>query len=177
MIFSKALIVGGARSGKSAFAETLLHGAPKPWTYIATAQAFDEEMKQRIALHTERRAEHWRMIEAPLDVATILADSSSDDAILLDCATLWLSNQMLADANIERVTKRLLDAVRAFQGIIVMVSNEVGSGIVPENALARRFRDAQGRLNQHLAAEADLVVLVTAGLPLVLKGALPPQST
>lgn len=166
-------VLGGARSGKSSFAENLLTTQGKQKVYIATAQAFDAEMEQRISLHKTQRGGGWREIEAPHDLADALGTVASDEVALLDCATLWLSNRMLAEADLNLETELLLEAVRDCAGSLVIVSNEVGQGIVPENALARRFRDAQGRLNQRLAAEADLAVLVAAGLPLVLKGRLP----
>ena len=147
------------------------YGAPK--VYLASAQAFDSEMQIRIAEHRSRRDDGWRTIEAHLDAAEALAGIGAGEAVLFDCATLWLSNHMLAESDVAVETTRLLAALASCPGIVVTVSNEVGSGIVPENALARRFRDEQGRLNQQLASAADLVVLVTAGLPLILKGTLP----
>ncbi len=141
--------------------------------YIATARAFDGEMKTRIDQHKARRSDHWRTVEAPMDAAGALAAVTGEEAALLDCATLWLSNQVLAEADVETESARLLGAIRDCAGPVVVVSNEIGQGVVPDNALARRFRDQHGRLNQQLAAEADLAVLVAAGLPLALKGALP----
>lgn len=167
------LIVGGARSGKSAFAERLVVGSGRARRYIATAEAWDDEMRTRIAQHRRERGEDWVTVEAPMDLPAALASVSPDEVVLLDCATLWLTNQLLAERDLEAVTDGLIRALAACKGPVVIVSNEVGSGIVPENALARRFRDEQGRLNQRLAAEAALVVTVIAGLPLVLKGQLP----
>lgn len=141
--------------------------------YIATAQAFDAEMTERIAIHQVDRGSDWRTLEAPMDVAGALASVADDEIVLLDCATLWLSNQLLAEADLKAASETLLTALAVCPAPVVVVSNEVGQGIVPENALARKFRDAQGRLNQDLAAQSDLVVMVAAGLPLVLKGALP----
>ena len=130
-------------------------------------------MKRKIASHREGRGQEWRTIESPLNADQALADVKQNEVVLLDCATMWLSNHLLSDSDIDRETTALLTAIAACQGRVVTVSNEVGMGIVPENALARRFRDAQGKLNQKLANSADLAVLVVAGLPLVLKGTLP----
>ena len=164
------LVLGGARSGKSRHAEGLVTAAAPPWIYVATAQAFDEEMTARIAEHRSRRADGWRTIEAPLDLAAaIAANGHSDQIMLIDCLTLWLSNVMLEGRDVDMACDTLVDALAALPGPIVAVSNEVGLGIVPDNALARRFRDAQGRLNQMVAARADRVVLMTAGLPLALR--------
>jgi adenosylcobinamide kinase / adenosylcobinamide-phosphate guanylyltransferase len=164
------LVLGGARSGKSHHAETLVTAAPPPWIYVATAQGFDDEMTARIAQHKARRAEGWRTIESPLDLAaTIAANDASGAPLLIDCLTLWLSNVMLAGRDVDAACRELVDTLAAASGAVVAVSNEVGLGIVPDNALARAFRDAQGRLNQDIAARADRVVLMAAGLPLTLK--------
>lgn len=167
------LVVGGARSGKSAFAERLITATDRPRRYIATAEAWDDEMRARIARHRDGRGAAWTTVEAPLDLAAALAQAQSDEAVLVDCATLWLTNHLLADHDLCAETERLVHALAACHAPVVIVSNETGWGIVPENALARRFRDEQGRLNQRLAAEAAFVVTVIAGLPLVLKGKLP----
>lgn len=164
------LVLGGARSGKSRFAESLIASEPPPWIYVATAEALDDEMAQRLAEHRARREGRWRTIEAPRDVAAALADVPAGAAVLLDCVTLWLSNVLLAGVDVEAEIARLDDALMRMRGKAVLVANEVGFGIVPDNALARRFRDLQGVLNQRLAARADRVVLVVAGLPLVVKG-------
>lgn len=140
--------------------------------YIATAQAWDDEMRARIAEHRARRTE-WRTIEAPRDIASALARAGPGDAVLLDCATLWLTNAMLAGEDLAAAQDDLCTALAACPAPVVVVTNEVGLSIVPENALARAFRDVQGRLNQRLAAQAGLAVAVWAGLPLVLKGRLP----
>lgn len=165
------LVIGGARSGKSGLAERLVRASGLPRTYIATAQPFDDEMRARIARHQADRGEGWHTVAAPTAVAAAL--EAARGVVLLDCATLWLSNHMLAGADIAVESARLLAALAACPAPVVVVSNEVGWSIVPENALARAFRDHQGRLNQALAAQAGLVVAVMAGLPLVLKGALP----
>ncbi len=169
------LVVGGARSGKSAFAERLILGSARPRRYIATAEAWDDEMRDRIARHRKDRGTGWTTVEAPLDLAGALSGASDAEAVLVDCATLWLTNHLLADHDLSAESAGLLAALAACPAPVVIVSNETGWGIVPENALARRFRDEQGRLNQRLAARAGLVVTVIAGLPMVLKGALPEQ--
>jgi adenosylcobinamide kinase/adenosylcobinamide-phosphate guanylyltransferase len=167
-----ALILGGAASGKSTFAEGLVTGLGWPRVYLATAQAWDEEMQARIARHREARGPAWRTVEAPLDLARALRDVTREEAVLVDCATLWLSNRMLAGDDLPAAEAELLAALAGCPAPVAVVSNEVGLGIVPDTALGRRFRDAQGGLNQRLAAQADLVVFVAAGLPLVLKGSL-----
>lgn len=167
------LVIGGARSGKSRFAESLIGAALCPRRYIATAQGWDDEMRDRIAQHRADRGADWTTVEAPHDLPAAIATATADEAVLIDCATLWLTNRMLADADMSGETQRLLSSLAGCAAPVVVVSNEVGWAIVPENALARAFRDEQGRLNQRLAAQADLVVAVIAGLPLVLKGALP----
>jgi adenosylcobinamide kinase/adenosylcobinamide-phosphate guanylyltransferase len=164
------LVLGGARSGKSRYAEGLITALAPPWLYIATAQAFDDEMTERIAAHRGRRALSWQTIEAPHDLAAALDAAPKQTPVLIDCLTLWLSSRMLEDADVDAETDALEHALDRRGGVRVLVANEVGFGIVPDNALARRFRDLQGRLNQRLAARADRVVLVVAGLPLTLKG-------
>jgi adenosylcobinamide kinase/adenosylcobinamide-phosphate guanylyltransferase len=164
------LVLGGARSGKSRYAETVVAASPPPWIYVATAEPFDDEMKARIASHRDRRGNSWRTVEAPLDLAGAIASAPATATVLVDCLTLWLSNLMMADRDIEAEMARLERAVEARAAPLVLVSNEVGSGIVPDNAQARRFRDLQGRLNQRFAASAGRVVLLVAGLPLLVKG-------
>jgi adenosylcobinamide kinase / adenosylcobinamide-phosphate guanylyltransferase len=163
------LVLGGARSGKSRYAEGLIGTMSPPWTYVATAEACDAEMAARIAVHRARRGGEWRTIEAPRDLAGALA-STQAEPVLIDCLTLWLSNRMLADADIDGEIGELEQALARRSSAVVIVANEVGSGIVPDNALARRFRDLQGSLNQRIAAGADRVVLMVAGLPLSVKG-------
>lgn len=165
------LVVGGARSGKSGYAERLVTATQRPRHYIATAEAWDEEMTARIARHRADRGPDWITHNAPLTAAATLSNIPADAAALFDCATLWLTNILLADRDIDAETETLLTALATCPAPIVIVSNEVGWGIVPENALARAFRDHQGRLNQRLAAQADTVITVIAGLPLALKGA------
>lgn len=167
------LVIGGARSGKSSFAESFVMATNLPRRYIATAQAWDDEMRARIAQHRDQRGDNWITVEAPLDLVGALAIAQQSEVVLVDCATLWLSNHLLADADLGAACAKLMTAIAQCPAPIVVVSNEVGWSIVPDNALARAFRDAQGRLNHQMAAQADLVVAVMAGLPIVLKGTLP----
>lgn len=167
------LILGGASSGKSTFAEGLVTGAGSDRIYVATAQVFDAEMQAKIDRHRNMRGEGWDTVEAAFDLGPALSSAREGQVVLLDCATMWLSNHMLAENDLDVAEAALITALNTSGAPIVIVSNEVGLSVVPENALARRFRDAQGRLNQRLAAKADLVVNVIAGLPQVLKGQLP----
>ena len=162
-------IIGGARSGKSAHAEHLATLSPGPWTYIATAQAFDEEMRTRIGEHRARRREGWETVDSPHHLTDALGSVPEGRPVLVDCLTLWLTNRMLAGADVESEGKSLALALAAPRGPWFVVSNEVGLGIVPENPLARRFRDAQGKLNQQVAAGADRVILMVAGLAMTVK--------
>ena len=161
------LVLGGARSGKSRHAEELIMRAGAPWTYVATAEARDEEMRARIDQHRARRDANWHTLDAPLDLAGAIQNVAGP--ALIDCLTLWLSNVMLADRDVEAESARLLAAFGSAPGPLVAVSNEVGLGLVPETPLGRAFRDAQGRLNQRVAAAADRVIFMAAGLPLNLK--------
>jgi len=163
------LVLGGARSGKSRHAEMLTMSSPSPWTYVATAEIFDEEMRSRIADHRMRRGEGWQTVEAPLDLVGTL-EAAKGNAVLVDCLTLWLTNLIFAERDLDEEMTKLESTLEKMQVPVILVSNEVGLGIVPENALARRFRDAAGRLHQRLAARADQVLLVVAGLPLTVKG-------
>jgi len=163
------LVIGGANSGKSGHAEEICTQSGLERVYIATAQAFDEEMRHKISQHQKSRGTHWLTLEAPLDAASALASAGPDQVVLLDCATLWLSNHLLAGSDLEARSDELLDALKACAAPVVVVSNEVGQGVVPESSMGRAFRSAQGRLNQALAAQAAHVVAVMAGLPLVLK--------
>ena len=164
------LVLGGARSGKSAYAERLLAAHGGAQLYIATAEARDDEMAARIADHQARRGAGWTTLEAPLDLVEALQTHCRPErAVLVDCLTLWLSNLMAAARDIASETATLAAALPTLQGRTVFVANEVGLGIVPENALARRFRDEAGRLNQAIAQAADRVVFIAAGLPLTLK--------
>ncbi len=173
MLPTVTFIFGGAASGKSEFAETLVKNADMPMHYLATSQVFDAEMQTKVDLHKHRRSAEWSLIEEPLELGPPLSALPAHSVCLLDCATMWLSNHLLADSDLAQAQARLIKAIDACPAHLVIVSNEVGMGIVPENALARQFREAQGRLNIALAARADLAVFVAAGLPMVLKGTLP----
>ena len=165
-----ALVLGGARSGKSRFAEELAEQRAEDRLYLASAQARDEEMRERVEQHQARRGPGWRTWEEPLAVEPVLTGQTSKGRVVLfDCLTLWLSNLMEQGEAVEARQASLLASLERLQGPLVMVSNEVGLGIVPANALGRAFRDHQGRLNQAVAARADRVVFLAAGLPLVLK--------
>lgn len=169
LVKSTTLVLGGARSGKSRHAEALLAAVEHP-LYVATGEALDEEMCVRIARHRAARGPHWRTVEVPIELARALADDP-DTPALVDCLTLWLTNLLLGDHDIAGHAEALLAALGARRAATVLVANEVGLGIVPGDALSRRFRDEAGRLNQAVAAASDRVVFVAAGLPLVLKGA------
>ncbi len=162
------LVLGGARSGKSRHAEALVTSLPGPWRYVATAQALDAEMADRIALHRARRAAGWITVEAPLDLAGALR-AAAGQPVLVDCLTLWLTNLILGGQDLAAAQGALDSALDLRDAPSVLVANEVGLGIVPDNALARAFRDAAGRLNQHLAARADTVLFLVAGLPMRVK--------
>jgi adenosylcobinamide kinase / adenosylcobinamide-phosphate guanylyltransferase len=163
-----ALVLGGARSGKSRYAETLVEAAGSG-VYLATAAALDAEMAERIRRHRERRGKSWTTLEEPLEIARALTAVAAGRPVLVDCLTLWLSNVIAAGRDVERETDALIDALAHRDALVIAVANEVGLGIVPENALARLFRDHAGRLNQRVAARADRVVFMAAGLPLTLK--------
>jgi adenosylcobinamide kinase/adenosylcobinamide-phosphate guanylyltransferase len=166
------LVLGGARSGKSRFAEKLVTESGLQPVYIATAEPGDAEMAERIADHRVRRGPAWRTVEAPLLLeATLDAEASGERAVLVECLTLWLSNLMHSGADATMRTSAVCATARRLPGLRVFVSNEVGLGLVPETPLGRKFRDAQGRLNQAFADVADCVVFIAAGLPLYLKGA------
>ncbi len=162
------LILGGARSGKTRRALTLASSHARK-AYLATAEAFDDEMRERIDRHRQERDRTWWTVESALDIAPVLISPPAVDVVLVDCLTLWLSNLMHAQRDVASETEALIGAIARAPVDLIFVSNEVGLGIVPENALARRFRDAQGRLNQEVAAMADVVEFVAAGLPLRLK--------
>lgn len=166
---SSTLVLGGARSGKSAYAEGLFGTARA--LYLATGQAFDDEMAERIRLHRDRRGPHWDTMEEPLELASAL-DRVLDPArpVLVDCLTLWISNLMHAGRDVDAETGRLCEVLARPRGPVVLVSNEIGLGLVPDNRLAREFRDHQGRVNQRVAQVCSRVVFVAAGLPLFLKG-------
>lgn len=163
-------VLGGARSGKSRYAQARIQEWPGPYVFIAAAEACDDEMRDRIARHRADRDERWTSIDAPVALPeAIRACSGGGAVVLVDCLTLWTSNLLLRDVAMDEARESLCTAIGAFEGVLAIVSNEVGFGIVPDNALARRFRDEAGRINQAVAATASEVVLVAAGLPLRLK--------
>jgi adenosylcobinamide kinase/adenosylcobinamide-phosphate guanylyltransferase len=167
----RELILGGARSGKSALAVRLARASGLPVTIVATATAGDAEMAERIARHRATRPPAWRVVEDPVALAaTLRTECAAGRFVVVDCLTLWLANLLGAEARLEQERAALLDALPGLAGRVVFVANEVGLGIVPDNALARRFRDLAGLLNQAVAEGCDRVTLVTAGLPIVLKG-------
>lgn len=168
----RVLVLGGARSGKSRIAQQLAEASGTTRILVATAQGFDHEMRERIAHHRAERDSSWQTYEAPLDLAgSLCAHAGPQRIVVVDCLTLWLSNIMLDGRDCVREGERLIDALRAVEGPVVLVSNEVGQGIVPANALGRSFRDEQGRLNQRIADACDAVVFVAAGCPLLIKPA------
>lgn len=169
------LVLGGARSGKSAYAqrqaEQAAAGTGRPPLMIATAEAFDDEMRERIDRHRAERGDAWRTLEAPLDLASAVQGLGADDVVVVDCLTLWLSNQMLGDHDVAAAIDDLAAAFAACPARLWVVSNEVGWSLVPDNALGRRFRDEAGRLNQRIAATADRACLIVAGMRLDLQSA------
>ncbi len=167
------LVFGGASSGKSRFAEDLACSGGTSRLYIATARAWDDEMRAKIECHRAGRGPGWRTVEEPVEVARVLTDRPRDHVALLDCATLWLSNILASGEDLPSRRDELLAALASEGGPVIVVSNEVGMGIVPDNRQSREFRDAQGQLNRRIAELADLVVFVAAGLPLPMKGSLP----
>lgn len=167
---SSLFVLGGARSGKSRYAQARAEAAGGNPVFVATAEVFDDEMQDRIARHRADRDARWTTVEAPRDLPAAIDALNGERAILLvDCLTLWVSNLLLADADIPLAGRELCNAISRFEGQLILVANEVGLGIVPDNALARAFRDAAGQLNQSVAATVEEVVLLTAGLPLTLK--------
>ncbi len=171
------LVLGGARSGKSAYAEKMASQSKLPVTYIATAQVYDNEFRQRVAHHKARRPKHWHLVEAPFNLAqTLESYAKTDECLIVDCLTLWLAQCICpecalphgVDWQMERT--QLLEILPKLQGKIILVSNEVGMGIVPLGEINRQFQDEQGRLNQTVANIANDVTFVAAGLPLKLKG-------
>jgi len=173
-------ITGGCRSGKSAIAQRIAEDLPAEKVYLATAPVLDEEMAQRIARHqADRGASGWRTLEETLDIAGVLARSEPTPTVLVDCMTLWINNLMyeaektsgdITEDGIVVKCREIVAACRQRSGAVIFVANEVGMGIVPDNALSRRFRDLAGRCNQSLAAAADIVIFMVSGLPLYLKG-------
>lgn len=169
MMAKSILITGGARSGKSTLAERMTLSLGPSAIYIATAEALDDEMADRIALHRARRGPEWQTRAAPLDLVGALQDSCGQAPRLVDCLTLWLSNLMFAERDWQAETEALAHCIARQTSPVIFVTNEVGAGIVPENALARRFRDAAGLMNQHIATACDEVWLTVAGQPLKVK--------
>ena len=164
-------ITGGARSGKSSFALEQASGIAGKKAYIATAEALDEEMRMRIEDHRKQRGKEWDTFEEPLMIAEVIKKIGDQyDTLVLDCLTLWLSNIMHANLSIEAEIERLISSLLSHQTSIFIVSNEVGMGIVPENEMARKFRDMTGMLNQKVAGAADEVYIIVAGIPLRIKG-------
>jgi adenosylcobinamide kinase/adenosylcobinamide-phosphate guanylyltransferase len=166
----RLLVLGGTRSGKSRYAEDRVERLGLTPVYLATGAAGDAEMAARMAAHLARRGPRWRTVEEPLELSErLIGEAQPKNAVLVDCLTLWLANLMAAQRDLAAETARLVAALDRAEGVVALVSNEVGGGIVPDNVLARRFADAQGVLNQRVAAAVDEVVLIAAGLPLVLK--------
>ncbi len=166
------LVLGGARSGKSSWAESIVNRFPPPYVYVATAQALDDGMKLRIQLHRQRRKDLWETIESPVELSSVLENLTGlGRPVLVDCITLWLSNMLCSESSeTEAAVDRLCETVRSVDYPLVIVSNETGAGIVPDNHLARAFRDLSGFTNQKLAAVCASVFLLVAGLPMRLKG-------
>jgi adenosylcobinamide kinase/adenosylcobinamide-phosphate guanylyltransferase len=168
------LVFGGAASGKSRFGEDLVLNTGLSPVYLATAQAHDAEMEAKIAKHkSARAAAQWRTVEVPTDIPTALMQLHKSEAVLIDCATLWLANLGMTKRDWRAEWAALARAIANCPAPVVIISNELGMGVVPDHPLSRAFRQDQGELNQAIAAAADLVVMVAAGLPLVLKGQLP----
>ncbi len=167
---SLLFVLGGARSGKSRYALSRAEALPGALVFVATAQILDSEMDSRIARHREERGPRWRTIEEPIDLARVVrTEAGADRVLLIDCLTLWASNLMLAERDIDAATGALVAALGEARGPVILVANEVGLGIVPDNALARRFRDVAGTVNQTVAACVDEAVFMAAGLPMRLK--------
>ena len=163
-------VLGGARSGKSAHAESLAEAAGSNPIYIATAEIFDQEMEARIELHRERRGSHWQLIEAPLDLPKALVKADNPDSvILIDCLTVWITNVLVHERDTDTACRAMLDSLAICSGHVILVASETGLGIIPENKLSRQFRDANGRLNQAVAAAANEVFFLAAGIALRIK--------
>ena len=173
MLPNLTFVLGGAASGKSAYAENLILNSSLSPVYLATSRIWDDETKTRVQVHKSRRNSSWHTIEAAFDLNPTLKSATKNQAILIDCATMWLTNHLLENHTIEKAQIDLLNSLKTCAAPVVIVSNEVGQGIVPDNALSRQFRESQGRLNIALAAQSDLAIQIVAGLPNVLKGQLP----
>ena len=168
----KTLIIGGAASGKSAYAEGLASNSKLSKIYLASANIHDEEMQLKVDKHKLRRGDDWTTISEPLEAEKKITNLNDNQIMLFDCATMWLTNQMLNKADVQSEILQLTDSMKFSKGSLIVVTNEVGSGIVPENSMAREFRELQGFLNQELASISDSVIQVIAGLPLFLKQSL-----
>ncbi len=176
--FKLTLVFGGARSGKSRFAEGLCFRSGLERVYLATSVPFDDEMKSRVSAHKHQRGDGWRTIEEDLQISRVLAEEAAPNrVILVDCLTVWLTNLLYVEKDVAAETARLVEVISKLKGPCVFVSNEVGHGIVPENRLARAFRDMQGRLNQDIAEACAQVVLVAAGQPILVKPRREPEIT
>lgn len=162
-------MLGGARSGKSRHAQILAMATPPPWVYVATAEPLDEEMRERIAKHKASRGDGWSTIEAPIELPQAVAQAPTGAPVVIDCITLWLSNLMLGAHDVGAAITRFIKTLDGRTAPTIVVSSEVGAGLVPETALGRNFRDQAGLINQHLAVTAHHVVLMVAGLPMPLK--------
>ena len=170
------LVTGGAKSGKSRFAENLLLKSDKSLIYLATATAFDDEMRKRIKQHQSHRNQRWSTIEESISIVEVIKENAKrDTAILVDCITLWLTTLMVKEMDIEGETERLVELIPTLPGVIVIVTNELGTGLVPEVKMARQFRDYAGSLNQKLASVCDAAYLVVAAQPILLKPVLQPE--
>ncbi len=166
----RLLILGGARSGKSRYGEQIVRSCPAPWIYVATAEARDDEMKQKIEIHRNRRSRQWTTIEEPVDLSGVLESRlETRQTLLIDCLTLWVSNLIISGDEITPVLDRFCHAIRSYRGCLIMVSNEVGLGIVPDTKLGRQFREIAGALNQQIAEIVDSVHFIVSGLPIILK--------
>lgn len=168
-----SFVFGGAASGKSNFAENLAQSAGRDLVYIATAQGLDEEMQAKIKKHQNARGQKWTTIEEPLDLKAAVTRAPTASIVLIDCLTLWLSNAMHAELDVKAELQQLLHLIATLNTPVICVSNEVGLSLVAPTKLGRVFQNEQGRLNQAVASQADLAVFVAAGLPMVLKGAMP----
>lgn len=165
------LVLGGARSGKSRFAEERVKRSGRSLLYVATGRPLDEEMKARVDQHKARRGSEWRTIEEPVELTRTLGlEAAEDRAILIDCLTLWVTNLMLEDRDVRAESDGLAACLGGLPGLLVFVSNEVGLGIVPDNPMVRAFRDHAGYLHQKIAEQADSVFFIAAGLPMTMKG-------
>ena len=165
------LVLGGAASGKSKYAESIIRQSGKNPVYLATSQPFDDEMQAKVTAHRQQRGDGWDTIEEPINISKVLDSVNETQAVLIDCATLWLGNLMHYDHDTDAAFDDLVAACRRCAAPVVIVSNELGMGLVPETSMGRKFRNLHGKMNQQIAAAADTVLFVAAGLPMTLKGA------